>query len=136
MTPKEARNAIFTRYLDEFSGQFDIALDNQPFTPPEAGEGVKWVRVNVQFNTGNQDSLGTEGNRKFVKRGFLFVQVFTPVGHATNDNDELAQDSLDLFDGERLGDLWFQDGRIVTIGPDGEWYQQNVVLELTFEAIK
>jgi hypothetical protein len=136
MTPTQARNAIMTRYLDEFSGLFDIALDNQPFTPPETGEGVKWARVNVQFNTGRQETLGSQGNRKFNRRGLLFVQVFTPAGHATNGNDDLALNSLDLFDGVRLGDLWFTDGRIVTIGSDGEWYQQNVVLDFTFEAIK
>lgn len=136
MTPKEARNAIFTRYLTEFSGQFDIALDNQKFTPPETGDGVKWVRVSIKFNDGTQSSLGQSGNRKFEKYGLLFIQVFTPDGHATNDNDELAEDSLNLFEGERLGELWFNNGRIVTIGPDGEWYQQNVVLELTFSAIK
>jgi hypothetical protein len=136
MTPKEARNAIFARYLTEFDGQFPIALDNQPFTPPETGDGVKWARVSVKFNDGTQSSLGKSGNRKFEKYGLLFVQVFTPTGHATNDNDELAEESLDLFEGERLGDLWFNNGRIVTVGSDDEWYQQNVVLELTFEAIK
>lgn len=136
MTPKEARNAILARYLNQFDGQFPIALDNQPFTPPETGEGVKWVRVSVQFTDGTQGSLGVENNRRFEKYGLLFVQVFTPTGHATNDNDELAESSLDLFEGERLGDLWFNNGRIVTIGSDDEWYQQNVVLELTFTAIK
>lgn len=136
MTPEEARNAILTRYLTEFNGQFEIALDNQPFTPPETGEGVKWARVSVKFNGGTQSSLGRSGNRKFEKYGLLFIQVFTPIGHATNDNDDLAEDSLNLFEGERLGDLWFSNGRIVTIGEDGEWYQQNVVLELTFDAIK
>lgn len=136
MTPSEARNAIFTRYLTQFSGQFDIALDNQPFSPPDPGEDVKWVRVSVQFTLGTQSSLGKTGNRKFVKSGFLYIQVFTPKGHATNNNDDLAEDSLNLFEGERLGDLWFNNGRIVTIGEDGEWYQQNVVLELTFQAIK
>lgn len=136
MTPKEARNAIEIAYLTEFNGQFPIALDNQPFTPPETGEGVKWVRVNVKFTDGGQSSLGRLGNRKFEKYGLMFVQVFTPTGHATNDNDDLAEDSLNLFEGERLGDLWFNSGRIVTIGSDDEWYQQHVVLEFTFDAIK
>lgn len=136
MTPKEVRNAIFTRYLTEFNGQFPIALDNQPFTPPETGDGVKWVRVSVKFNNGAQSSLGKSGNRKFTKYGLLFIQVFTPTGHATNDNDELAEESLSLFEGERLGSLWFNNGRILTVGSDDEWYQQNAVLELTFETIK
>jgi len=136
MTPKEARNAIFMRYLNEFNGQFPIALDNQKFTPPDTGDGVKWTRVSVKFNDGTQGSLGQPGNRRFEKYGLLFIQVFTPTEHATNDNDELAEDSLDLFEGVRLGDLWFNNGRIETVGSDDVWYQQNVVLELTFVAIK
>lgn len=136
MTPQEARNAIVTRYLTEFSGQFDIALDNQPFAPPETGENVKWVRVSVKFTGGQQHTLGRATNRKFHKSGILFIQVFTPLGHATNDNDELAEDSLNQFEGVSLGDIWFYNGRIETIGPDGEWYQQNVTSEFTFEATK
>lgn len=136
MTPKEARNTITVRYLDEFSGQFPIALDNQPFTPPEAGDGVKWVRLSVRFTDGAQGSLGRANNRRFDKVGLLFIQVFTPAGRATNDNDDLAEDSLNLFEGETLGDLWFNNGSIKTIGSDDEWYQQNVVLELSFSAIK
>jgi hypothetical protein len=136
MTPSEARNAIQIRYLDNFSGQFPIALDNQPFTAPNADEDIKWVRLNVQFTNGEQSSLGILGNRKFTRVGFLYIQVFTPAGHATDQNDVLAEESLTLFEGERLGNLWFTNGRIITVGEDGKWYQQNVVSELTFEAIK
>jgi hypothetical protein len=136
MTPSEVRNAIVQRYLDTYDGVHPIALDNQAFTPPESATGIVWTRVSVQFTSGEQDSLGNTGNRKFIKGGFLYIQVFTPFGHATNGNDSLAEASLNLFEGVRLNDLWFKDGRIVTVGEDGEWYQQNVVLEFEFEAIK
>jgi hypothetical protein len=136
VTPSEVRNEIFTRYLTEFSGQFSIALDNQPFVPPETGEGVKWVRISVIFNDGFQSSLGIVGNRKFEKQGNLFMQIFTPIGHATNDNDELVENSLNLFEGGRIGDLWFNNGRVVTVGPDGEWYQQNAVLDIIYQTVK
>lgn len=136
MTPKEARNAILVQYLTTYSGVIPIALDNQPFTPPETGDGVKWVRVSIQFVDGRQASLGRANNRRFDKRGILFVQVFTPTGYATNDNDELAEASLNLFEGVNLNGLWFDQGRIETIGSDDEWYQQNVVINFTFSAIK
>lgn len=136
MTPSEARNAIMKEYLNQFSGQFPIALDNQPFTPPDPASGVRWTRLSVQFTDGTQDTLGRPANRKFVKEGLLFIQVFTPQFHATNVNDDLAENSLNVFEGVKLGDLWFNDGRIETVGSDGEWYQQNVVLDFTFEAIK
>jgi len=134
MTPSEARNAITSRYLTEYSEQFPIALDNLKFERPNPN--VKWVRLNIQFNSGNQSSLGTIGNRKFIKYGLVFIQVFTPINKATEDNDLLAASSLELLDGVRLEGLWLYNGRIDTIGSDGEFYQQNVVVEFEFEDIR
>lgn len=134
MTPTEARNALMARYLDEFTGQFPIALDNQIFERPNSP--TRWVRFNVQFNDGNQDTLGRAGNRKFLKLGLVFIQIFTPVNEATNANDGLANDSLNLMDAIRIDDLWTYNGRIETVGSDGEYYQQNAVLEFEFEDIR
>lgn len=133
MTPTEARNEIMKRYLDNFTGQFPIAVDNKKFDKPD---GVKWVRLTIKFNSGNQDSLGRENNRKFTKQGLIFVQVFTPSNKGTDDNDDLCNSSLNLLDGVRINDLWLYRGRIKTIGSDGEFYQQNVVVEFEFENIR
>lgn len=133
MTPTEARNEIMKRYLDNFTGQFPIALDNKKLKKPD---DEKWVRLNIQFNDGNQDSLGKEGNRKYIKRGLIFVQVFTPANKGTNDNDDLCYSSLALLDGVRINDLWMHSGKINTIGSDGEFYQQHVVVEFEFENIR
>ena len=134
MTPTEARKAIMSRYWNAFNGQFPIAIDNKKFDPPSTPS--KWVRLSVQFNDGNQDSLGRSGNRKFVKRGLIFVQVFTPSNKGTNDNDGTAADSVNIFDGVRINDLWMYNGRIETVGSDGEYYQQNAVVEFEFENIR
>jgi hypothetical protein len=134
MNPKEARNAVLQRYLDTFGGLFPIALQNQPFSPPEPAAGVKWVRIDVRLGYGEQDTLGRTGGRRFVQGGAVTVQVFTPNGGATDGNDELVKQSLDLLDGVRIGDsLWTYGGRIVTVGTDGEWFQQSAILNLRFE---
>lgn len=133
MTPTEVRNEIMKKYLDEFTGQFPIALDNKKFEKPD---GVKWVRLTILFNSGNQDSLGNEGNRKFVKRGLIFIQVFTPINKGTNANDDLCNSSLNLLDGVKINDLWMYNGRIKTVGSDGEFYHQNVVVEFEFQNIR
>ncbi len=135
MTPKEARNAIQEEYLTAAVIAVDhIALDNQDFDPPD--DETPWVRLHIKFNDGGQDSLGKSGNRKFGRVGFVYIQVFTKKGGATNANDDLANNSLDVFDGERLGDLWFFNGRIETIGSGDVWYRQNVVIEFKFENIR
>lgn len=134
MTPVEVRNAITSRYLTEFDGQFPIAVDNKKFDPPNPLS--KWARVNVQFNDGNQSSLGKIGNRRFTKLGLLFVQIFTPINKGTDENDSLANSSANLFDGVRIQDLWLYNGRIKTIGSADEYYQQNVIVEFEFEEIR
>lgn len=135
MTPTEARNAMTSRYLIEYNGQFPIAIDNLKSTIPNPPE--KWVRVTVRFVDGNQSTMGKKSNRKFVKIGILIIQVFTPINTATDENDSLANSSLELFDGERLGQLWLYNGRIETIGSgSGVFYQQNVIVEFKFEDIR
>jgi hypothetical protein len=134
VTPKAAKNAIVQRYLDEFEGDFPIALPNQPFSPPVPGAGVVWVSLDVRLATGGQDSLGPIGGRRFLSGGVVLAQVSTTSGDATNLNDDTAKAALDLLDGVRLaGGLWTYGGRIVTAGTNGEWYQQNVIVNLQFE---
>jgi hypothetical protein len=139
MTQEEVRTAIQVAFLAVFNGVIPIALDNQPFSPPDPDgddPNIKWARLTVMFINGSQDSLGRPGNRKFVRSGVLFIQCFTPKGTATSSNDVFCKQCADIFEGERIGVLWFKDTRIVTVGPDGSWYQQNVVADFEYELIK
>ena len=135
MTPKEVRNIIIARYLAEYNGLFPIATDNNRFDPPNIPQ--KWVRLTVKFVGGNQNSLGKKGNRKFLKTGLMNIQVFTPDNKGTDENDELANDSLDLFDGERLGNLWLYNGRLDSSpGNDDSYFRQDAIIEFEFEAVR
>jgi len=134
-TFSEVRNEIYKRYLGTYSST-PYALDNQNFIPPAPSTTVKWVRINVQFTSGAQDSLGAAGNRKFLKSGLLTFQVFTAVDAATNVNDAFCQSLQDLFEGVRIDDIWFLNGGIRYSGIDGEWFQQNVVFDFQFEDVK
>jgi hypothetical protein len=134
VTPKQAKNAIMQLYIDGVAGAFPIALPNQPFAPPAPGAGVVWASIDVRLATGGQDSLGAVGQRKFTRGGVVVVQVSTANGHATSLNDDTAQAALGLLDGVRVAaDLWTDGGRVVTVGPDGEWYVQNAVVNVQFE---
>ncbi|MES0340681.1 MAG: phage tail terminator-like protein [Candidatus Humimicrobiaceae bacterium] len=133
MTVTEVRNIIMSRYLTEYTGQFTIAIDNQIANAPDDEE---WVRLTVNFNDGFQDSLGTAGNRKYLKSGMIFIQVFFPMNKGTDNSDTLAEDSANLFDGFRIQDLWMFNGRVKTIGSDGEFYQQNAVIDFEYENVR
>ena len=133
MTVTEVRNIIMSRYLTEYTGQFIIAIDNQKIDAPTDEE---WVRLTVNFNDGFQDSLGTAGNRKYLKSGMIFIQVFFPINKGTNNSDTLAEDSANLFDGVRIDDLWMYNGRVKTIGSDGEFFQQNAIVDFDYENVR
>jgi hypothetical protein len=134
MTPVEARNTLIKKYFDTFSGQFPILTDNQLGKPPESP--LKWVRIAVKFDDGNADSLGSKGNRRYLRAGTLNIQVFTGANKGTDENDELAEDSIAIYDGEKFGDLWLFNGRVETVGSDGEYYHQNSIIEFNFEYIR
>lgn len=128
------RNAIQSQFLQEFNGEFPIELDNQKGgTPPDNSD---WVRLSVRFRTGMRATLGARGNRKFTRSGVATVQVFVPIETATDTIDELSQRILDHFDGETLGQLWFTECDIRSVGPSGKWFQTNVILPFNFEDIK
>ena len=133
MTVTEVRNYIMEMYLAEYDGQFTIALDNKIATAPP---GEEWVRLTINFEDGFQDSLGTAGNRKYLKTGTIFVQVFFPINKGTDDSDTLVGNSANLFDGVRIEDLWMFNGRVKTIGSDGEFYQQNAIIDFEFQNVR
>jgi len=134
-TYSEVRNEIMKRFITNFSA-IPTAFDNQDIDPPDPSVTVKWVRLNVKFSNGTQDSFGASGNRKFLKSGLLIMQVFTAINAATNVSDTLCQQVQDAFEGVRIDDIWFFNGGIRFSGSDGEWYQQNVVFDFNFEDVK
>jgi len=135
MNAQEAREEIQKAFIA--AGIFavsTIALDNQKFTKPS--DDTPWARLTINFTAGRQHTLGKPTNRKFEKKGFVFVQVFTVAGGATNINDGLVQQSLNVFEGVVLNGVHFTDGQIRTVGTLDKWYQQNAVLEFTYYEIK
>lgn len=137
MTPNEARAAIILRILAiDAIPQEQIDFDNgETFDVPSTDVNV-WARVSIRFNNRNRESLGGRTvSRKFKRVGIATIQVFTPVTSGEYLNDLTCADYeaalLDLTDDRPLyyggvpsgGDL-----RIDTIGRDGPWYQQNVVV--------
>jgi hypothetical protein len=132
MTLAEARQAILKQYLATFDGVFPIAVDNKRFTDTEE----TWVRVTIKADGGFQSSLGISGNRRYLRTGTIYVQVFTMMNKGTDLNDQYAEESLNVLDGYNIDGLWTYNGRIQTVGSDSEYYQQNVVIDFEFENIR
>ena len=135
LTPDQADKAIQAAFFQAWGRTTPIAWDNLDFDAE--GQNKPWVRLNVQFTTGSISDLGIVGDRRFRNEGFVFVQVFTPVGGGKSINTVLATTARNVFRGVQLvGGLWFRNEGIVDVGPDGKWYQQNVSAEFIFDEVE
>jgi hypothetical protein len=133
MTPDQAEKAIQSAFNTAWGTTTPIAWDNLDFDSESRNDS--WVRLNIQNTAGTIASLGAPGTRGFRNFGTVFVQVFTPVGRGKTGNTVLATQARDVFRGQHLsgGSLWFRDVDIVTVGPDGKWYHQNVTAEFIYD---
>jgi len=135
LTPDEADKAIQSAFVTAWGAITPVALDNKVFDANALN--VPWIRLSVQFTTGSISALGQVGSRCFRNEGFVFVQVFTPVGGGKSANTLLATTARNVFRGVQLtGGLWFRNEGLVHVGPDGKWYQQNVSAEFIFDEVE
>lgn len=106
-------------------------------SPPPAG--AAWARIVVRHATSRQTTFGETGNRRFTRPGLVTVQVFAPTadGIGLSLAEKLAIIARDAFEGRGTASgIWFRNVRITEIGPDGTWYQMNVLAEFQYDELR
>lgn len=138
-------SATFEQARDEMLAVFKAAWDTTghyaayPDRPEEKPKGADpWARVTVRHAVGEQGSLANhEGRRRWERRGTLFVQIFTPSGEGLSRSDTLAKIVVDALEGKSTPrGVWFRNTRINEVGPDGDWYQVNVLADFIYDEVK
>lgn len=130
----DVRKVLYNEFINAWNDRTPINLDNEKFTQPESSP---WVRFVVRNRISAQSTLGIPGNRKFLREGAAFVQVFIPVNTGTFEADKLAEAARDILEGRRLSEfLWTVNVDVREVGPDGKWYQVIVEASFTFEKTK
>lgn len=130
----DARKAVQDRFLTEWSTETLIDFDNEDFTIPEGD--TQFVRLVVRNQVGNQDTLGSVGNRKFLRTAVVIIQVFVTIDDGTSEADRLSVKARDIFEGTRFSGLWFFASDINEIGPSEKHFLYNVRCEFNYEQIK
>lgn len=107
-------------------------------TPQTPKTETPWARVTIRHNRGEQETLANAlGNRLFMRDGLITVQVFTPSGKGLTRAYELAKVAADAFEGRATpGGVWFKNVRLREIGPDGNWFQVNVIADFEYNEAK
>lgn len=129
VTLNTAREAIYQRFVDNTT----LASSAYTFTSEnfKAPADTAWARLTVNHEAGEQDSLGKTGDRKYLRRGRVLVQLFGPVDQGLRALDLLADATRDIFEGTQFSGLYFISADVREIGQDGEWFQ--LVVDAPFD---
>lgn len=148
LTNTQARNEIMAMFRTAWlAGAFNTCkvfypntstdpLDSTPLTGQTNPNG--WVRAMCHNVASRQSTLsGAQGEQRFTRTGIFVAELYAPRGTGLSSSDAMAKIVLDAFEGKRSpSGIWFRDVRQTEIGPDGEWYQVNVVAEFTYDQVK
>jgi hypothetical protein len=102
--------------------------------PPASAD--PWARIQIRHLTGTQATIGGDGTqRRFERAGIITVQVFWPLSQAALGNvRSLADVARAAFEGKATtSHIWFRNVRVQEIGPDGSWYQVNVLADFEYD---
>ena len=130
--------AIFKAAWDATGYGERVKYDNisKKSLPPD-GE-IPWARVTLRHATSAQASLAGEvGTRRFRRTGVLTVQVFEPIGSGLSGTTDLPKIVQESYEGVvSTGGVWFRNVRINEVGPDGDFFQTNVVIDFEYDEIR
>jgi hypothetical protein len=96
-----------------------------------------WAVAILRHVSGDQSTLGGDGNRNFTNQGILIVQIYTPTAKGLQESYRLASVVKDAFDGvSSPSGVWFRNARINEAGKDGQFTQTNVLINFRYDEIK
>lgn len=130
----DARERIYQAFVTGWGNRTPITLENERYSP---ALDTAWVRLTVRHQIGVQESLGSVGNRRFLRAGIIFLQIFTPLEagmRAADGHVDFARGVLEgvtLTTGIRLYGASSQE-----IGAEDGWYQVNLEVSFEYEEVK
>lgn len=97
-----------------------------------------WARTTLRHTNANQATLsGGLGTQNYDRSGILTIQIFTPSGKGLASSDIYAKLMMDAFEGKQSANgVWFRNVRLNEIGPDGNFFQTNVVVDFEYRELK
>jgi len=134
-TINQARRAVYDEFNDNYS---------PPYTPTvifgneaEDTEGLnEWLLLKLMNTDSEQHTLGKVGNRRYRRRGLVFIRIYTIVDDGLRRFDELARAARDIYEGKTVSGVWFTDGIIREIGPIDDKYVGTVSINCSWDETK
>lgn len=133
-------------FLRRWANRTPVILKNQ-LQEDIAPDATAWVRLSVLKTANRQTSLGVVGNRRFVRMGRIFVQVYVRSGEQTSLLNELCSAVVDMFETFceypelRIMQIRQEDepdGATPTakVTADGAWFGTTIGVQFAFDEVK
>lgn len=100
MTEADAIEAISQRWASAWPGlqpTIPFTLENESFDAVD-----KWARVTVRMTSSRQHTIGPAPNRRFERRGNIFVQLFGALDAGRRPLAQLASDVRTIFEAQSI----------------------------------
>lgn len=96
-----------------------------------------WAKVEIRHLDGGQASLANHaGIRRWRRSGVLWIQLRVPIGGGLAQGYELGQYFVDAIQKTSTDHcVWFRNVRLNEVGPDGAWYQMNVLANFEYDQV-
>lgn len=133
-TQAAAREAIYARWKANAPvPEAQYCFDNEKFDPTTVPAGESWYRVSARMEESNQETLGGPGERRYIRRGTIFIQLFTPSDGGKAVVDEQTPLARDIFESVDFSGVRCDDTEVREVGQDGKWDQTNITSRFWFE---
>lgn len=145
LTYANIEDTVTACFLQEWGATTPVILKNQQAVTITE-ETKAWVRFSVLQTASRQDSLGISGNRRFLRMGRIYVQVFVRSGTITSKLNELSNKVIEIYErGDKsplriLGiaqqDLADGANKKASITGDGTWFGTLINISFAFDEVK
>ncbi|MGI9491975.1 MAG: hypothetical protein ACR2QF_06200 [Geminicoccaceae bacterium] len=136
-TPLEAEQLIYQRFLSEWGTTTPVALEEEQLPSGVSPGEDPWAYVYVQDIGTPQQTMGKPGNRRFLRKAQVNINIYVPQGKGTSLALDLAQQARDVFEGIRLSPLKnFSKADLVRVGPKPPEYQISVLCPFEYTETK
>ena len=145
LTQENAEDKLIACFLQRWNELTPVVLRN--VVPKELTDSTEaWVHFTVDVNASRQDSLGVVGNRRFLRVGRIFAEVFVKAGSATGLQTDLTNKIANMYEDGSWSPMRIHtiskhplpDGahRRASITGDGRWFGTQVNIQFSFDEVK
>jgi hypothetical protein len=124
MPDYQVNEILVNRLRDQWMNRTEIAWDNVKFTPKR---GEAFIRYTLDCY--DSDAINIQCQKLYY---LLTLQVFTPTSEGPDESLVLSEYLRDIFVGFRVDKLTVVNIRSERVGEEEEYYQRQVLIDLTF----